>query len=202
MSVFSKNDNISSFEKRKRDCKIWFLYFLSFCFIGWLYEVLVFKFELGYGFVNRGFLFGPWLPVYGVGGMMILLSMNKLKTRKIRIGQVNITPLLCLFSIILLCTAVELLTSYLMEFAMGSWLWDYTNEGPNFQGRIALKSSVRFGLIGMAVLYGVWPVLDKLFVSLKNKRPQVFGLISYLLIDLFLMDVIARFFVGGNYVGP
>ena len=89
-----------------------------------------------------------------------------------------------------------------MEFAMGSWLWDYTNEGPNFQGRIALKSSVRFGLIGMAVLYGVWPVLDKLFVSLKNKRPQVFGLISYLLIGLFLMDVIARFFFGGNYVGP
>ena len=152
--------------------------------------------------MNRGFLFGPWLPVYGVGGMMILLSMNKLKTRKIRIGQVNITTLLCLFSIILLCTAVELFTSYLMEFATGSWLWDYTNDGPNFQGRIALKSSIRFGLIGMAVLYGVWPVLDKLFVSLKNKRPQVFGVISYLLIGLFLMDVIARFFVGGNYIGP
>ena len=134
--------------------------------------------------------------------MIILLSMNKWKTRIIRIGQVNITPFLCFASIILLCTAVELLTSYLMEFATGSWLWDYTNDGPNFQGRIALKSSVRFGIIGMAVLYGVWPVLDKLFVSLKNKRPQVFGLISYLLIGLFLMDVIARFFVGGNYVGP
>ena len=87
-------------------------------------------------------------------------------------------------------------------FLFGPWLWDYTNDGPNFQGRIALKSSVRFGIIGMAVLYGVWPVLDKLFVSLKNKRPQVFGVISYLLIGLFLMDVIARFFVGGNYVGP
>lgn len=109
MSVFTKDDTNFSFEKRNRDWKIWFLYFLSFCIIGWLYEVLVFKFELGYGFVNRGFLFGPWLPVYGVGGMMILLSMNKLKTRKIRIGQVNITPFLCFVSIILLCTAVELL---------------------------------------------------------------------------------------------
>ena len=97
MSVFSKDDNISSFEKRKRDWKIWFLYFLSFCFIGWLYEVLVFKFELGYGFVNRGFLFGPWLPVYGVGGMMILLSMNEANMElgkaelfgKVRSGQVR-----------------------------------------------------------------------------------------------------------------
>ena len=133
---------------------------------------------------------------------MIILSMQKWKVRKIKLGRVNLTPLLCFVSIVLLCTAVELFTSYLMEFVTGSWLWDYTNEGPNFQGRIALKSSVRFGIIGMAVLYGVWPALDKLFVSLKNKRPQVFGVISYLLIGLFLMDVIARFFVGGNYIGP
>lgn len=39
-------------------------------------------------------------------------------------------------------------------------------------------------------------------MSLKNKRPQVFGVISYLLIGLFFMDVIARLFIGGNYVGP
>ena len=90
MSFFTKDDNVISVMIKKRDWRIWFLYFLSFCFIGWLYEVLVFKFELGYGFVNRGFLFGPWLPVYGVGGMIILLSMNKWKTRIIRIGQVNI----------------------------------------------------------------------------------------------------------------
>lgn len=173
MSVFTEDDNKYSIKIRNRDWKIWFLYFLSFCFIGWLYEVLVFKFELGYGFVNRGFLFGPWLPVYGVGGMMILLSMNKLKMRKIRIGQVNIAPFLCFVSIILLCTAVELLTSYLMEFATGSWLLDYTNDGPNFQGRIALKSSVRFGIIGMVGLYGVWPVLDSIIVSLKNKRKKL-----------------------------
>ena len=112
MSFFTKDDNVTSVMIKKRDWRIWFLYFLSFCFIGWLYEVLVFKFELGYGFVNRGFLFGPWLPVYGVGGMIILLSMNKWKTRIIRIGQVNITPFLCFASIILLCTAVELLTSW------------------------------------------------------------------------------------------
>ena len=98
--------------------------------------------------------------------------MKKLKMRKIRIGKVNITPFLCFVSIMLLCTAVELLTS------------------------------VRFGIIGMAVLYGVWPVLNSIFVSLKNNRPKVFGMISYLLIGLFLIDVAARFFVGGNYVGP
>ena len=116
--------------------------------------------------------------------------------------RINITPLVCFVSIILLCTAVELLTSYLMEIVTGSWLWDYTNDGLNFQGRIALKSSVRFGIIGIAVLYGVWPALDRFFVSLKSNRPIMFDLISYILIGLFLLDVIARFFVGGNYGGP
>ncbi len=189
-------------EKEKRDWKINFLCFLAFCFIGWVYEVLVFYFELGYGFVNRGFLFGPWLPVYGVGGMMIILSMQKWKARKIKLGRVNLTPLLCFVSIVLLCTAVELFTSYLMEFVTGSWLWDYTEYGPNFQGRIALKSSIRFGLIGMAALYGVWPALDKLLMMLNKKRPKLFLGISYLIIGLFLIDVAARFFVGGNYVSP
>lgn len=200
--MIKKEDNIPGLEKEKRDWKIYFLCFLVFCFIGWVYEVLVFYFELGYGFVNRGFLFGPWLPVYGVGGMMIILSMQKWKVRKIKLGRVNLTPLLCFVSIILLCTAVELFTSYLMEFVTGSWLWDYTEYGPNFQGRIALKSSIRFGLIGMAALYGVWPALDKFFMLLNKKIPKVFWGISYLIIGLFLIDVAARFFVGGNYVSP
>ena len=200
--MIHKEDNIPGLEKEKRDWKIYFLCFLVFCFIGWIYEVLVFYFELGYGFVNRGFLFGPWLPVYGVGGMMIILSMQKWKVRKIKLGRVNLTPLLCFVSIVLLCTAVELFTSYLMEFVTGSWLWDYTEYGPNFQGRIALKSSIRFGLIGMAALYGVWPALDKILMMLNKKRPKVFLGISYLIIGLFLIDVAARFFVGGNYVSP
>ena len=69
-----KNGGVVALSKRvKTDFEIWFLGFLIFCFIGWLYEVLIFYFELGYGFVNRGFLFVPWLPVYGVGGIAIIL---------------------------------------------------------------------------------------------------------------------------------
>lgn len=201
-SMITNEDNLPGLEKEKRDWKIWFLCFLFFCFIGWLYEVVVFYFELGYGFVNRGFLFGPWLPVYGVGGVITILSMEKFKARKIKLGRVNVTPLLCFVCIILLCTAVELFTSYLMEFVTGSWLWDYTEYGPNFQGRIALKSSVRFGLMGMAALYGVWPAMERALLTLKRKKPDIFGLLTFFLIALFLMDVAARFFVGGNYVGP
>ena len=142
------------------------------------------------------------IPVYGCGGMLLLFSMNNLKKKKITVGKINITPLLCFVAIILLCTTVELLTSYIMELATGSWLWDYTEDGPNFQGRIALKSSIRFGLIGIACLYGLYPVMEKCFETAKQKSSKAFYSISYLMIGLFLLDVAARFFVGGNYVGP
>ena len=202
MSSYRKNRGLLPCGKSKTDWTLMLLSFLVFCVIGWIYEVLVFYFELGYGFVNRGFLFGPWLPVYGCGGMLILLSMNSLKKKKITIGKINVTPLLCFIAIILLCTTVELLTSYIMELATGSWLWDYTEDGPNFQGRIALKSSIRFGLIVIACLYGLYPIMEKCFETAKQKCPKVFYSISYLMIGLFLLDVAARFFVGGNYVGP
>ena len=172
MSSYRKDRELLCCRKSKTDWTIMLLCFLVFCVIGWIYEVLVFYFELGYGFVNRGFLFGPWLPVYGCGGMLILLSMNSLKKKKITVGKINVTPLLCFIAIILLCTTVELITSYLMEFATGSWL------------------------------YGLYPIMEKVFTSAKQKSPKLFYSISYLIIALFLMDVAARFFVGGNYVGP
>lgn len=67
MSSYRKNRGLLPCGKSKTDWTLMLLSFLVFCVIGWIYEVLVFYFELGYGFVNRGFLFGPWLPVYGCG---------------------------------------------------------------------------------------------------------------------------------------
>lgn len=180
----------------------WFLFFMVFSFIGWVYELLVFRFELGYGFINRGFLFGPYLPVYGFGGLLMLVAMLKLKSKRIEIGGVSITPLLCFVIAVFVATAAELLTSYLMELAIGEWLWDYTNDIPNFQGRIALKSSLRFGIMGIIGLYGVHPVISRLAESAKRKRSKAFNMVCLVLLLIFVADVIARLFLGSNYVGP
>ena len=148
-------------EALTRDWKIWSLAFIFFCFIGWLYEVIVYSFEFGYGYVNRGF-----------------------------------------FLIVFICTTVELITSYLMEMMIGKWLWDYTMDIPNFQGRIALKSSLRFGIIGVSGLYIVWPLLNTGFERMKKIMPRTFRFASILLTGIFMADVATRFFLGCNYVGP
>ncbi len=189
-------------DRIKADWAKWFLIFLVFSFIGWVYELLVFRFELGYGYINRGFLFGPYLPVYGFGGLLMLSAMLKLKNKKIQICGISITPLILYVIAVLVATAAELLTSYLMELTIGEWLWDYTNNIPNFQGRIALKSSLRFGIMGLIGLYLVHPAISGLSELATKKHPKAFRLLSGILMILFSADVIARLFLGSNYVGP
>ena len=64
--------------------------------------------------------------------------------------------------IVVLTTALELLASYLMEYLLGGWQWDYTRFAFNFQGRIALNPSIRFGLGGMVFLYILQPLFERL----------------------------------------
>lgn len=180
----------------------WFLSFFMFSVIGWVYEVWVYWFELGYGYVNRGFLLGPYLPIYGFGGLLMLVTMGTLKQKRIEIGKISVTPLICFGLAVLIATAAELLTSYLMELAIGEFLWDYTNDIPNFQGRIALKSSLRFGILGVVGLYGLQPLLWKLDAAAREKHPRGYRFIMLLLLGIFLADAIARLFLGSNYIGP
>lgn len=123
--------------------------FLVFSVCGWLYEVIWCGIiDENIGFVNRGFLFGPWLPIYGFGMLFILFISRK----------TGITQGLKLF---LLATVVVVLTelagSYFMELATGSWLWDYTADFANFEGRIALKPDLYLGALGYVGVRHLYP---------------------------------------------
>lgn len=188
--------------KLKSEWTKWFLRFMIFSVFGWVYELLVFRFELGYGYLNRGFLFGSYLPIYGFGGLLMLWAMMKLKNKRMEVYGVSVTPLICYVVAVLVATGAELLTSYLMEWAIGEWLWDYTNDIPNFQGRIALKSSLRFGMIGIIGLYWLYPMLFKYAAEAERKHPKAYYALCIVLLLIFMADVVARLFVGSNYVGP
>ena len=62
--------------------------------------------------------------------------------------KIPFTSVLVFAEIVVITTVIELITSYIMEWTTGSWLWDYTRFTPNFQGRIALNPSLRFGVGG------------------------------------------------------
>ena len=139
----------------------YFLYFLSYSVLGWLYEVFLEVVVYRWGFSNRGVLFGPYCPIYGVGALVLVLSLRKLRDLDIRIGKLPVTPLLIFAASGAIATAIELVGSYVMEFSLGNWMWDYHAYPLNFQGRIALNPSIRFGLGGLVFLYLIQPALER-----------------------------------------
>ncbi|MCI8647782.1 MAG: putative ABC transporter permease [Firmicutes bacterium] len=173
--------------KMKQKIQEYFFYFMLYSMIGWIYEVFLEVVVYRWGFSNRGVLLGPYCVIYGVGALILIFSLGKLQKKRVYIGKILITPVLVFFGIILVTTAVELLGSYIMELTTGGWMWDYHRFAFNFQGRIALNPSIRFGIGGMVFLY----VLQPLFVKLAAKIPsKSFTIITGIMAVVFLADVI------------
>lgn len=175
------------------------IYFISFAFIGWIYEVSLFLIE-DHILVNRGFFYGPWLPIYGFGGLVIYFLFYRLKDKPVKIGKINIRPLLIFIYITVTAMLVELISTYICDLVKFDWrtLWDYEKEFMNFQGRIAPLPGLKFGLIGLLGIYVIIPLIDK-FKNI-NKRPSI--VFTYLVISVFILDVIIHIFTGSTYIGP
>lgn len=173
----------------------WFLVFWIYAVIGWTYEVVLETFIYKWGFSNRGVLFGPYCPIYGTGALVFLFFYNKcLKGKNISknkwidgIVKIILTFLLCM----VVATIIELAASYILEFFTGKWLWmTYVNYKYNFQGRIALSTSLRFGLGGLVFIFLIQPLLDKLCIKLKGKALNI---ISIVLAVIVMIDTIYTF---------
>ena len=149
-------------EKRKRWFAEYYLYFVLYSIQGWLYEVLLEVVVYRWGFSNRGVLLGPWCVVYGTGALLLIFCLRgRCSGGRLHLGRVNLTHALVFVGVVVLTTVLELIASYIMQAITGGWLWDYTSYSFNFQGRIALNPSIRFGLGGMLFLYLLEPLFRR-----------------------------------------
>lgn len=164
--------------------KRYIIYFMLYSIIGWCYEVFLEVFIYHWGFSNRGFLFGPYCPIYGFGALTFILLLRKLKSKKINISKLNITPALVFLGIMGISTAIELIASYALEAITGGWLWDYNSYNFNFQGRIALNPSVRFGIGGMIFMYILQPLFEKMCSKLGDKKINIISIILLAIISI------------------
>lgn len=166
--------------------RIW-IYFTLYSVIGWLYEVFLEVVVYHWGFSNRGVLWGPWLPIYGIGAMLFLLAVYPLIQEKVgrqRLKWIPAVFLLCM----LIATTTELIASYILEWRTGAWPWQtYADYGINFQARIALNPAVRFGLGGVLFLYVLQPLFEKLTDWMGERRCRQ---IAILLAILFVADIL------------
>lgn len=126
------------------------LMFFIFAFIGWVWEVGIHLVEDGV-FVNRGTMFGPWLPIYGVGGLCGVILLKKFIDH-----HVTTFVLITVF-----CGVIEYTTSWVLERFMHVKYWDYTGYFCNINGRVCLEGLLIFGFAGCAGIYILAPLLDE-----------------------------------------
>ena len=132
-----------------------FLIFIIFSFVGWISEVLYVGIFFEHRFVNRGFLHGPICPIYGFGGLSILLLPPQLYS----------TWVTLFFASMLFGSAVEYLSSWILEKLFHTRWWDYSHYKFNLKGRVCLLNSLLFGVLGVVIIHFVQPFVMK-FLSL------------------------------------
>lgn len=162
-----------------REIEIYIMLFFIYSLAGWLIEMIPATIREK-KFVDRGFLVGPYCPIYGCGVILITLLLQKYA------DDIVVT----FFLSVIICGTLEYLTSYIMEKIFKARWWDYSNNKFNINGRICLETLVPFGIGGVLVLFVFNPFLEKII----NLIPDLaLNIVTGVLCVLFLIDCIVSF---------
>ena len=153
-----------------------YLIFIAYAFIGWSIEVIGVVINQK-KFVNRGFLIGPYCPIYGFGGVIMTLTLTKYYHNPITLFAMGMFE----------CAILEYFTSYAMEKLFNARWWDYTKYKYNINGRICLETMIPFGTLGCVAIYLINPFLDK-WLSLMNN--DVINVLAIIMAAIFFIDVL------------
>ncbi len=157
----------------------YFLLFLIYSFMGWLMEVIGEYFQTR-RIVNRGFLVGPYCPIYGWGCIAMIILLSKYMNNYFNF----------FIMAILICSILEYFTSFFMEKIFHARWWDYSQRKFNINGRICLETMIPFGILGSIILY----IVNPFFLNLLNKIPTTtLNTLSIILFIIFIADNIISF---------
>ncbi len=162
-----------------------FLAFMLYSIFGWIMEVIVTIIE-NKKFVNRGFLIGPYCPIYGTGFLGITLLLKKYMAH----------PIGLFFLIILLCSFIEYMTSLIMEKLFKARWWDYSHRLLNIDGRVCLTNSLAFGILGILGLYYMNPVVEGFINSFSD---SLINILSIILFIIFIIDFAISFNIMNKF---
>ena len=152
-----------------------FFVFFFYSIVGWIIEVidcLIYEKK----FINRGFLIGPYCPIYGFGCAFITVCLNETD------------DFVSLFlKSALICSALEYFTSYIMEKIFKYRWWNYSNRKFNINGRICLETTIPFGLGACIIVKVINPILFKVLGLMSNTFSTI---LFILLLMLIIIDTI------------
>ena len=159
--------------------------FFIYSVIGWIIETTQLSIRHN-KFIDRGFLIGPYCPIYGYGALVMILYLTQYKD--------NMLTVFILGTVV--CSILEYLTSYIMEVLFKTRWWDYSNKKFNLNGRICGLNSCLFGLGGIIVVYLTQPFLSKVLTKIPLNlfnAITVFFFIIYLIDTIISLNIITKF---------
>jgi len=157
-----------------------FLFFI-FCNIGWVIESSI---ESLYRrrFINRGFLNGPYIPIYGFGGMTILICCMPFQHNGFLVYIVGV----------LSCTALEFFVGWVMETIFQKQFWDYSMLKFTYKNRISLIPSLFWGLLSLFLVYVLYGPVDKLVSFVSAEFAMIYDLIFIIVMTVDIIISISR----------
>ena len=158
------------------DLKMLFLLFMIYSFFGWIIEMLVVAMQNG-RFTDRGFLIGPYLPIFGIGAVLITLFLSKYS------NDVFILFIMSAF----LGALLEYIVSYILEKMFHARWWNYEKDKFNLNGRVCLSTTIGFGILGVMLIM----FFNPMFLTLLNTiSDNILNFVSVFLAIIFIIDVI------------
>ena len=156
------------------------VYFVLFSVIGYILEVIYAAVVLG-KFVNRGFLGGPWCPIYGFGILIIAIILKPIS------GSILVT----FIGSLIVTTLIEYFSGFILEKIFNQKWWDYSDIPFNLNGYVCLKFSLIWAVGCTFVIKLVFPAIDLLI----RVMPHLIGeIIFFSVIALMLADFAATIF--------
>lgn len=170
-----------------------FFYFTIYSFLGWCSEVIYAGVKQK-KFVNRGFLHGPFCPIYGFGALTILILIKPILFFVPE--NIFIKALTIFIYSAILTSILEYITGTLLEKYFNTTWWDYSDRKYNIKGRICLSFSIMWGI---ASVFG-FMILHPQIIWMVSLIPYNVGIIiMYLLITYLLVDSILTIKVLINF---
>lgn len=161
----------------KKELTILFWVFIIGSIAGFIFEVIVVFFQKGHFELRQGLIYGPFIPVYGIGAMCYYIVLSKIKIKnKVRIFLITM----------ILGGITEYLCSFIQEKAFGTISWDYSYLPFNINGRTSLLHCVYWGIGGVLYITYIEPLLNKM---IDKTNMKAFDLITIILSIFIIFDI-------------
>lgn len=152
----------------------WLSFFYFYCIFGWCFESAYVSLKSRH-LVNRGFLKGPWLPLYGSGAILVLWLTLPFQE----------TPVLVYLVGALGATVLEFFTGEAMVRLFKVRYWDYSNQKIQYKGHICLSSSIAWGFLSLLMVYVVHKPVESFIFWMHEEVVSVltFGITVFIVYD-------------------